>query len=130
MIVLDASVVVELLLGGDRSPTLHSRLSAAGASWHAPALVQVEVTSVLRRLNLAKQLSDLRGRQALQTLPSMPLRLHEHGALLPRAWALRANLSAYDAMYVALAEALRAPLLTLDAKLAATTSHHARIEQL
>jgi predicted nucleic acid-binding protein len=85
---------------------------------------------VLRRLNLAKQLSDLRGRQALRTLSSLPLRLHEHAPLLPRAWALRANLSAYDAMYVALAEALRAPLLTLDAKLAATSCHHARIEPL
>lgn len=130
MIVLDASVVVELLLGGGRSAALHGRLAAAGATWHAPALVQVEVTSVLRRLNLAKQLSDLRGRQALQTLPSLPLRLHEHAPLLPRAWALRTNLSAYDAMYVALAEALRAPLLTLDAKLASTSCHHARIEPL
>jgi predicted nucleic acid-binding protein len=130
VIVLDASVVVELLLGGGRSPAMHDRLAATQETWHAPNLVQVEVTSVLRRLNLAKQVSDLRGRQALQTLSSLPLRLHEHNPLLPRVWALRANLSAYDALYVALAEALRAPLLTLDAKLAATACHHARIEQL
>jgi len=85
---------------------------------------------VLRRLNLSRQLSDLRGRQALRDLASLGLRLHDHGPLLPRAWNLRANLSAYDAMYVALAEGLRAPLLTLDVKLAATSGHQAQIERL
>jgi predicted nucleic acid-binding protein len=128
VIVLDASIVVEILLGGGRASALHTRLTRTGESWHAPSLVEVEVVSVLRRLNLLRQLSDLRGRQALQALPSLPLRLHAHGPLLPRAWALRANLSAYDAMYVALAEGLPAPLLTLDARLAATSGHHARIE--
>lgn len=130
MIVLDASVVVELLLGGGRAAALHARLAAPGESWHAPSLIEVEVVSVLRRLRLSRQLSDLRARQALQALSLLGLRLHEHAPLLPRAWALRANLSAYDAMYVALAEGLRAPLLTLDARLAATSGHHARIEIL
>ena len=73
------------------------------------------------------------GRQALRDLSALGLSLHEHSPLLPRAWALRANLSAYDAVYVALAEGLRAPLLTLDAKLAKlakTTGHVAKIEVL
>ena len=83
---------------------------------------------VLRRLNLSRQLTDLRGRQALRDLTALGLYLHDHGPLLPRAWALRANLSACDAMYVALAEGLDAPLLTLDARLASATGHVARIE--
>jgi predicted nucleic acid-binding protein len=73
-------------------------------------------------------LTDLRARQALRNLAALGLNLHAHGPLVPRAWALRANLSAYDAMYVALAEGLRAPLLTLDARLARTTGHQAHIE--
>lgn len=109
---------------------LHARCPAPGESWHAPSLVGVEVLSVLRRLNRSRQLSDLRGRQALRDLPLLGLRLHDTASLLPRAWVLRANLSAYDAMYVALAEGLRAPLLTLDGRMAATSGHHARIELL
>jgi predicted nucleic acid-binding protein len=122
--------VVEILLGGSRAAAFHTRLARRGETWHAPSLVEVEVSHVLRRLNLLRQLGDLRGRQALRDLASLGLHLHEHAPLLPRAWALRANLSAYDAMYVALAEGLRAPLLTLDAKLAASPGHRARIELL
>jgi predicted nucleic acid-binding protein len=114
VIVLDASVVVELLLGGKR----------------VASLVEAEVLSVLRRLNLSRQLSDLRGRQALQGLSLLGLHLHEHGPLLSRVWALRGNLSVYDALYVALAEGLRIPLLTLDARLAAASGHLAQIELL
>jgi hypothetical protein len=118
-------------LGGGPPTALHGRLAAAGATWHAPALVQVAVASVLRRLNLAKQLSDLRGRQALQTLSSLPLRLHEHAPLLPRAWVPCARTflptmrcaSPWPRPYAP-------PLLTLDAKRAATSCHHARIEPL
>ena len=128
LIVLDASVVVEILLGGRRATAIHGRLARAGQTWHAPSLVEVEVAHVLRRLNLSRQLADLRGRQALRDLTGLGLYLHEHGPLLPRAWALRANLSAYDAVYVALAEGLGAPLLTFDARLASATGHVARIE--
>ena len=58
----------------------------------------------------------------------MPLRRYAHDFLLPRVWALRHNLTAYDAVYVALAEALEAPLLTRDQRIAAATGHRARIE--
>ena len=119
---------MEILLGGGRAKAIHGRLAEAGQTWHAPSLVEVEVIHVLRRLNLLRQLSDLRGRQAVRDLAQLGLHLHDHGPLLPRAWALRANLSAYDAVYVALAEGLGAPLLTLDARLASATGHVARIE--
>ena len=122
--------MVELLLGGRRAAEIHARLAREGHAWHAPHLIEVEVCHVLRRLNLSRQVTDLRGRQALRDLGALGLFLHEHGPLLSRAWGLRGNLSAYDAMYVALAEGLRAPLLTLDAKLAKTTGHVARIEVL
>ena len=120
--------MVEILVGGRRAAKIHARLASEGQSWHAPHLVEVEVCHVLRRLYLSRRMTDLRGRQALRDLSALGLSLHEHSPLLPRAWALRANLSAYDAIYVALAEGLRAPLLTLDAKLAKTTGHVARIE--
>ena len=119
-----------ILVGGRRAAEIHARLAREGPSWHAPHLIEVEVCHVLRRLNLSRQMTDLRGRQALRDLSALGLSLHEQGPLLLRAWALRANLSAYDAMCVALAEGLRAPLLTLDAKLAKTTGHVARIEVL
>jgi predicted nucleic acid-binding protein len=122
--------VVELLVGGRRAADIHAHLASEGQAWHAPHLIEVEVCHVFRRLNLSRQMTDLRGRQALRDLSALGLSLHEHGPLLPRAWSLRANLSAYDAMYVALAEGLRAPLLTLDAKLAKTTGHVAKIEVL
>jgi predicted nucleic acid-binding protein len=122
--------VVEILVGGRRAAEIHARLASEGQAWHAPHLIEVEVCHVLRRLNLSRQMTDLRGRQALRDLSALGLYLHEHAPLSPRAWALRANLSAYDAMYVALAEGLRAPLRTLDAKLAKATGHVARIEVL
>ena len=123
-------MVVELLLGGRRATDIHGRLTSDGHAWHAPHLIEVEVSHVLRRLNLLRQLTDLRGRQALRNLSALGLHLHDHSPLLPRVWAMRGNLSAYDAVYVALAEGLRAPLLTLDAKLARTVGHVARIEVL
>jgi predicted nucleic acid-binding protein len=122
--------VVEILVGGRRAAEIHTRLASEGHAWHAPHLIEVEVCHVLRRLYLSRQMTDLRGQQALRDLSALGLSLHEHSPLLPRAWALRANLSAYDAMYVALAEGLRAPLLTLDAKLAKTTGHVAIVEIL
>lgn len=120
--------MVEILLGGARAASIHPRLLHRDHSLHAPHLVEVEVTHVLRRLNFSGQLTDLRGLQALRDLKALGLRLHAHEPLLRRAWTLRSNLTAYDGVYVALAEALRAPLLTLDARLAGTRGHAATIE--
>jgi predicted nucleic acid-binding protein len=117
VIVVDASVMVELLL---RTPV---GLRAQGFVLdveppHAPHLLDVEVAQVLRRLASRRTLSATRGAEAIADLVAMPMVRHDHVPLLGRAWALRENVSAYDAVYVALAEALDARLLTCDARLA------------
>ncbi len=75
-------------------------------------------------------MDDRRGRDALEDLADLPLTRYPPGLFLPRIWELRQNLTAYDAVYVALAEALASPLLTLDAALASGRVHQARVELL
>lgn len=128
MIVLDASVVVEWLLGLPRAQQVERRLSLTSASLHAPHLLDVEVAQVLRRLTMRGSVGVTRARQALEDLADLDLARHPHDVLLAGIWRLRDNLSAYDAAYVTLAEALEAPLLTLDARLAAAPGHRARID--
>jgi predicted nucleic acid-binding protein len=91
-------------------------------------LLDVEVAQVVRRYAANGEIDVERGRMALADLTDLPLHRYPHDFLLPRVWDLRNNLTAYDAMYVALAEALDAPLLTCDKRLAASPGHHARIE--
>jgi predicted nucleic acid-binding protein len=83
---------------------------------------------VVRRYAANREIDAERGRTALADLADFPLRRYPHDFLLPRVWDLRNNLTAYDAMYIALAEVLDAPLLTRDKRLAAAPGHHARIE--
>jgi predicted nucleic acid-binding protein len=128
VIVLDASALIELLLRTGASAEIAARLSRSGETLHAPHLIDVEVAHVLRRLQLGGELTEERGRQALEDLADLDLERYGHTDFLPRAWELRHNATAYDAVYLALAEALRAPLLTLDEKLANSADHRARIE--
>ena len=128
MIVVDASVAVDVLLRGPGAEALTSRLLDRGEALHAPHLLDVEVAQVLRRFALRGGRAPARGREALRLLASFPLTRHEHSSLLPRIWALRANLTAYDATYIALAEGLDATLLTRDRRLGAVRGHHATIE--
>lgn len=128
MIVLDATVVVEWLLRLPRAHQVERRLSRTDESLHAPHLLDVEVAQVIRRLAMTGSVGVTRGRQALEDLAALDLARHPHDVLLAGIWRLRANLSAADAAYVTLAEALEAPLLTLDARLAAAPGHGARIE--
>ena len=128
MIVLDASVVVELVLGTVAGRALAERLAEPTLELHAPHLVDVEVTQVVRRYVLAGAVPAVRAELALSHLESLDLVRHEHGPLIPRVWALRHNLTAYDAAYVALAEALDATLLTGDRRLAGASGHTARVE--
>ena len=128
MIVLDASVVVELLLRTPNARRIEDRLFGAGDALHAPHLLDVEVTQVLRRYERVGDLTAPRAVQALGVLTAMPVFRHPHAALVPRIWALRANLTAYDAAYVALAEGLEATLVTLDVRLARAAGHRARVE--
>lgn len=127
MIVPDASVVVELLLGTPFAPRLSERLFA-GESLHVPELLDLEVTQVLRRYYLMGDLTAQRGVEALEDLAALPLRRYPHQPFLERIWALRRNVSAYDAAYVALAEALRATLITRDSRLASASGPKAAIE--
>jgi predicted nucleic acid-binding protein len=95
---------------------------------HAPYLLDIEVAHALRRYALRGALSPARGAEALSDLAQLRLRRYPHLPLLPRIWALRENLSTFDVAYVALAEALDAPLVTSDAALARAPGHSARVE--
>jgi len=128
MIVLDASAVLELLLGAEHAAAVQQRIGAADETLHAPHLLDIEVTQVVRRYCLFEGLSAERGSEALQDLAALDVQRYPHEPLLERVWELRENLTAYDAAYVALAEALGAVLLTCDARLLRASGHHARVE--
>ena len=128
MIVVDASALLEALLRTSAAKAVEDRLFAPGQTLHAPHLLDVEVAQVIRRYAANGEIGSERGRAALADLADFPLRRYSHDFLLPRVWDLRNNLSAYDAVYVALAEALEAPLLTRDQRLAAAPGHHALVE--
>ncbi len=128
MIVVDASAALEVLLNTAAGLQLSERLFAPGETLHAPHLLDLEVAQVLRRYALAGELGHGRAQQALEDFLDLPITRYPHGVFLPRIWELRHNLTAYDAAYLALAEALPAPLITRDASLAAAPGHTARIE--
>ncbi|MBV8153383.1 MAG: type II toxin-antitoxin system VapC family toxin [Candidatus Eremiobacteraeota bacterium] len=130
MIVVDASVLLEVLLRTAAAPSVHERLFGVRQTLHAPHLLDVEIAQVVRRYARAGEIGDRRGAEALEDLADFPVRRYPHTVLLPRMWELRNNLTAYDASYVALAEALDAPLVTRDRHLAAAAGHRARIELL
>ncbi len=94
---------------------------------HVPHLIDLEIAQVLRRYNMTHALSAQRAREALEDYTDLPLTHYPHTLLLPRIWELRHNLTAHDACYIALAEALDAPLITCDRALAATSGHRANV---
>lgn len=127
MAVLDASVLVEYLVGFDRVPAVRSAILAdAGALW-APHLIDAEVGHVLRRAVARGELATDAAHDALSDLARFPIHRAAHVGLVDRAWALRANVSFYDALYVALAERLDEPLLTLDARLSTASGVAAEV---
>jgi predicted nucleic acid-binding protein len=128
--VVDASIVLEVLLRTAVGLRHEDRLLQSRQTLHVPHLLDVEVAQVLRRLTLADEIPAERAQVALQTLAAWPLVRHEHTSFLGRVWQLRAAVTAYDAVYLALAEGLDAPLLTCDAKLSRSHGHRARIEFL
>ena len=125
--VLDASAVIEMLLWTDRAESICDRVLVSEESRHAPHLLDVEVAQVIRRYWLIGVIDDLRGNQMIDDLSDLPIDRHAHTLLLPRIWKLRGNLTVYDAVYIALAEALDAPLVTCDERLATARGHSARI---
>ncbi len=125
---LDASAIVELVVEpGAATSAIRSRLRV-DPDVHVPHLVDAEVTNALRRKLLAGQLDALRARRAIRRLTAMRLVRWQQTQLLGRALALRDQLTAYDAIYVAMAEVTGATLLTRDARLARATGHRAWVE--
>ena len=128
MIVLDASAVLEVLLATPVGATIEERVFSGDETLHAPHLLDLEVAQVLRRYNASGEMDGERGRIALQDLSDLPIHRYPHEVLMPRIWELRHNATAYDAAYLALAEALRAPLLTRDSRLASVPGHPVSVE--
>ena len=128
MIVVDASALLEFLLQTPLGVRVEGRLFRDEAEFHVPHLADVEVVQGLRRLVWRGELSAARAREAIEDLVDLDLHRHSHTDLLSRAWTLRDNIGAYDAMYVSLAEALDVPLVTCDGPLATAPGHAARIE--
>jgi predicted nucleic acid-binding protein len=127
VIVLDASAVLELLLRTSTGDEIARRIGAESLA--VPHLVDVEVAQVTRRYERAGTVSASRARQLLVDLVDLDAARYPHDVLIARAWQLRANLTAYDAVYVALAEGLGAVLVTCDGRLARAPGHRARIER-
>jgi len=120
MLVVDASAVAELLLGRPAAADVGRHLADHEFDLHAPHLLDVEVLSALRRLTRIGEATAERAGEAVADLLDLPIERYGHEVLVPRAWELRDRFSAYDATYVALADALAdegAPLLTADARL-------------
>ena len=128
MIVVDASALIEVLLNTPSGYRITQRLFDEQETLHVPCLLDIEVAQVLRRYALAGELNATRGLQAIEDLSDFPLIRYPHDLFLSRIWELRHNVTAYDAAYIALAEALDAPLLTCDARLASAAGHNAIVE--
>ena len=127
MIVVDASALVDYLALARANPALVERLTSS-RDFHAPHLVDVEVAHALQRLTRRGEIGADRAADVRLDLSSLPIRRYPHLPLLERAWELHDNVSAYDAMYVALAELLDVPLVTSDSSLARATGVRAQIE--
>lgn len=128
MIVVDASALLEFLLQTSIGVRVEERIFRDADELHAPHLVDVEVVQGLRRLVRMGEVSSGRANEAIVDLADLDLYRHPHVDLLGRAWKLRDNVSAYDAMYVALAEALEATVVTCDRPLAKAPGRGTRIE--
>jgi predicted nucleic acid-binding protein len=120
VIVVDASVVVDLLLQGGDAASLSVRLLDPGQVLNAPHLLDIEVAQALRRYARIVDIDAARGRAALEDLADLPIERYPHALLLQRIWTYRDNLTADDATYLVLAEALDCPVWTRDRRFAAS----------
>ena len=125
MIVLDASVVVELLTNGILADRVRNELARHDESFVVPHLIDVEVMSALRRLVAGQRIDSHRSQEFLAGLAALPAERYSHTPLIGRIWELRHNFTAYDAAYIALAEATNSVLYTCDEKL--RKGHRARV---
>ncbi len=127
MLVVDTSAVLEALAARDPTPGLVERLAEDG-DLHGPHLMDTELLHALRRMNINHQISTERAEDARGDFAELALVRYPHRPLNDRVWELRHNITAYDATFIALAEALSAPLITCDARLASAPGHNAQIE--
>jgi predicted nucleic acid-binding protein len=128
MIVLDASAAVDWLLQTSAGQDIDKRIYSRHETLHAPQLLDLEITQVLRRLALQGVVSVRRAGEAIRDLLGLRITRYPHLVFLPRIWQLRHNFSAYDAAYIVLAEKLGAALVTRDARLASASGHTAPVE--
>ncbi len=126
--VIDASAAVELLLDTARGRRLSERLRRESVEIHVPHLADLEIAQTLRSYVIRGAFGADRGLQALRDWRDLPAERYGHHRFLDRIWELRHNVSAYDAIYVALAEALATILLTADRKLASAPGLEGRVE--
>ncbi len=129
VLVIDASVLATAL-GDDGPDGDRVRARLRNEELVAPELIDLEVASVLRKQHAARTLDDRRAQLALADLADLPMERASHQPLLQRCWELRNNLTIYDAVYVALAEALGTPLLTADTRSANAPGVRCTIEVL
>lgn len=130
MIVLDASALVELLLGTPAGHVVADRIADPALGLHVPHLADVEVAQALRRFVNGRELDARAAADAIADLRALDLQRHAHEPLLDRVWQLRQHVSAHDAVYVALAEALDAILVTCDGRLSRAPGIARRVELL
>ena len=128
MIVLDASAAVDWLLQTSAGQSIEKRIYSRKETLHAPHLLDLEVTQVLRRLALQRVVPVRRAGEAVRDLLDLRITRYPHVVLQPRIWQLRHNLSVYEAAYIVLAEKLGAALVTRDRRLASASGHAAAIE--
>jgi predicted nucleic acid-binding protein len=117
VIVLDASVVVELLINGSSADSIRNDLAGRTDSFAVPHLLDIEVASAFRKMAAGQRIDSHRAEQFLVGLAMFPAERYAHLPLLARIWELRHNFTCYDATYIALAEAMDATIYTCDAKL-------------
>jgi predicted nucleic acid-binding protein len=124
-VVVDTSIVVDILTS---VPNIAVEVERRGTIFHAPYALDAEFMNVLRNHWLHRRITLQEGKHLIREFEEMIDVRHSHEGLLERAWALRNNVSAYDSLFVALAEHLDIPLITRDRRLARSSGHTARIE--
>jgi predicted nucleic acid-binding protein len=126
VIVLDCAAIVDYLLGLEYETWVEQQLVVEFEA-HVPYVLDIELAHALRGLNRVGKVSGRRAETAFSDFAELALRRYPHLPFLDRIWQLRTHITAYDAAYVALAEALDAKLVTTDLRLARTHGHRARI---
>jgi predicted nucleic acid-binding protein len=128
MIVLDTSAAVDWLLQTPSGLRIEQRIYSHEDTLHSVHLIDVEFVQVMRRLVREGALTPRRAEEAMEDMAALRITRYAPVVLMQRIRQLRQNLTAYDAAYVSLAEALQAPLITRDHRIASAPGHSAAIE--